>query len=127
MKKIILTVYLLCFVGFPAYCENLSYSDATLIWQKHKDTEAYQNYLSEFLQFNNHYRLDEKLGCYNINKEVINMFLVVTHQDPNKFSVIEYVLTEKENQKSLCFKKTYTNLKVKKPPYLPFVIQMRMG
>ena len=42
-------------------------------------------------------------------------------------AVIERVLSDVDNAKSQCFKKSYGRVKTKVPPYLPFVIQMRMN
>ncbi|HKU17963.1 MAG TPA: hypothetical protein VJP80_01700 [Candidatus Saccharimonadales bacterium] len=104
-----------------------SYSDAKTLWQQHRDTSEYQIYASEFSQFNNHFHLDERGGCYFLAPGSVNLMLVITHQKNNKFAVIEQVFADVDNAKARCFEKSYLGISTKIPPYLPFVLQMGMG
>ncbi len=104
-----------------------SYADAKAIWEQSKDTAAYQTYSTEFSQFNNHFHLDEKDGCYSLAPGPVNLMLVITHQDNGEFAVIEQVLSDVDNAKAHCFKMSYGGVRTKIPPFFPFVLQMTMG
>ena len=71
-----------------------SYADAAAIWQRSRNTAEYQKYSNEFTQFNNHFHLDEKDGCYALAPGPVNLMLVISHQDNDEFAVIEQVLSE---------------------------------
>jgi len=105
----------------------LSYANAQAIWERHKNTAEYQNYASEFSQFNNHFHLDENDGCYALAPGPVSLMLVVSHHESNEFAVVEQVLSDVDNSKSRCFKKSYRGIRTKIPPFLPFVLQMGMG
>ncbi len=105
----------------------MSFSSAKMIWEQTKDRKEYQTYAAEFAQFNNHFRLDEKDGCYALGKEPVALMLVITHRDGGKFALIERVLTNVDNAKASCFKKAYGGVRTKIPSFLPFVLQMGMG
>jgi hypothetical protein len=114
-----------CFVS--ADDTKLSFAQAKKIWEANKDREDYQSYAAEFAQFNNHYHLDEKDGCYALAKGPVELMLVITHPDNGKYAVIEQVLSSIDNEKSQCFKKSYSGIATKIPPFLPLIIQMNMG
>jgi hypothetical protein len=103
-----------------------SYADAATIWQRSRSTAEYQKYTTEFTQFNNHFHLDEKDGCYALNPGPVNLMLVISHQDNDEFAVIEQVLSDVDNAKSRCFKNTYRGIHTKIPPFFPFVLQLGM-
>jgi hypothetical protein len=104
-----------------------SYSDAKKIWDSTKARKEYQDYVAEFAQFNNHLHLDEKDGCYALAKGPVNLMLFITHQGPDEYAVIAQVLTDVDNAKAQCFKKSYRGVHTKTPPFFPFVLQMMMG
>ena len=104
-----------------------SFAEAEAIWQQHRDTAEYQTYASDFSQFNNHFHLDEKGGCYFLAPGPINLMLVITRPKNNKFAVIEQVFADVDNAKARCFEKSYRGIPTKIPPFLPFVLQMGMG
>jgi hypothetical protein len=104
-----------------------SYRDAQAIWQRTRGTAEYQNYTVEFTQFNNHFHLDEKDGCYTLAPGPVNLLLVISHSDNGEFAVIEQVLSDVDNAKSQCFKNTYRGIRTKIPPFFPFVLQLGMG
>lgn len=104
-----------------------SYAEAKAIWQQHRDTAEYQTYASEFSQFNNHFHLDEKDGCYFLAPGSVNLMLVITHTENSKFAVIAQVYSDVDNAKARCFEKTYRGVSTKIPPFLPFVLQLGMG
>ena len=87
----------------------------------------YQTYASEFVQFNNHFHIDEKDGCYALGKEPIQLMLVITHPGSAEFAVVENVLSDVNSLKARCFIRSYLGLRTKVPPYVPFVLQMSMG
>jgi hypothetical protein len=104
-----------------------TYADARGLWEKHKDTVEYQTYSSEFAQFNNHFHIDEKDGCYALDKGPVGLMLVITHPSSSQYAVVENVLSDVDSPKARCFMKTYRGLPTKVPPYVPFVLQMAMG
>lgn len=106
---------------------GLSFSEAKKIWEGSKDKKSYQSYLDEFSQFNNHFRLDEKDGCYALARGPVQLLLVITHDGKSQYAKIERVLSNVDNAKASCFKKSYGGVPTKAPPFLPFVIQMTMG
>jgi hypothetical protein len=118
-------VILSLFTSSAAFCGNTDYEEAKGIWDKDRITFEYQNYLEQFLQYNNSLRLDEKSGCYKLTNDSVELLLVVKHVEGNKYAIVEDVLVDKNNLKSECFIEIYENLKVKKPPHFPFVIQMQ--
>jgi len=103
------------------------YADAKAAWEKSKNKPEYQTYASEFAQFNNHFHLDEKDGCYALSPGPVNLMLIISNPTNGEFAVVERVLSDVENAKSQCFKKSYGGIRTKIPPYLPFVLQMSMG
>lgn len=104
-----------------------SYSEAEAIWDQSKDTAEYHIYLTEFTQFNNHFYLDEKNGCYALSPGNISLMLLITHADGDEFAVIEEVFTDVDNLKARCFRKSYLGVRTKIPPFLPFVLKMSMA
>lgn len=104
-----------------------SYASAKAIWLNSRDAAEYQSYAAEFSQFNNHFHLDSKDGCYALASGPVELMLVISHPDNDEFAVIERVLSDVDNAKSKCFEKTYRGVRTKIPPFLPFVLQMRMG
>lgn len=104
-----------------------SYAAAQAAWQRTKDDANYQAYAAEFAQFNNHFHLDEKDGCYALARGPVNLMLVITHPANGEYAVIERVLSDVDNAKAQCFKKSYGGVKTKVPPFIPFVLQMQMG
>ncbi|WP_250634253.1 hypothetical protein [Pinirhizobacter soli] len=103
-----------------------TYSEARAYWEKNSGKD-YQTYAGEFAQFNNHYHLDEKDGCYALPGGPVQLMLVITHRDKGDYALVEEVLSDSDSPKAQCFKKTYRGISTKVPPFLPFVIQMGMG
>lgn len=126
LRKIFVFVFIL---ATPALAADppLQYADAKAIWEKSSARKDYQQYSAEFAQFNNHFHLDEKGGCYGLPQGPVNLMLVITPPAGDQFSVIQQVLSDVDNAKSQCFKKTYDGIRTKAPPFFPFVLQMRMG
>jgi len=106
---------------------SLTYKSAKAIWAGKMNTADYQSYVSEFTQFNNHFGLDTKNGCYALSPGPVNLMLVITHRDRAEFAVVEQVVSDVDNAKSQCFKKTYFGIRTKIPPFEPFVLQMSMS
>jgi hypothetical protein len=104
-----------------------SYADAKAAWVRHRDAAEYQRYAGQFAQFNNHFHLDEKDGCYSLAAGPVNLMLVIAHPENSEFAVIERVLSDVDNAKARCFEKSYQGVQTKIPPFLPFVLQMSMG
>jgi hypothetical protein len=103
-----------------------TYAAAKATWEKSKDRPAYQTYAAEFSQFNNHFHLDEKDGCYTLSPGSVTLMLVISKPSDSEFAIIESVLSDVDNAKSQCFKKSYGGVQTKVPPFLPFVLQMGM-
>jgi hypothetical protein len=104
-----------------------SYVDASAILQKSRGSAEYQSYAAEFSQFNNHFHLDTKDGCYALSPGPVNLMLVISHGDNEEFAVVERVLSDVDNAKAQCFQRAYRGLRTKIPPFLPFVLQLGMG
>jgi hypothetical protein len=104
-----------------------TYADAKAIWLRSRNTQEYQHYAVEFSQFNNHFHLDEKDGCYALASGPVNLLLVISHTDNSEFAVVEQVLSDVDTAKARCFQKSYRGVRTKIPPFLPFVLQMGMG
>jgi hypothetical protein len=114
-------------VSIFAQGTSFTYESAKAIWAGKMNTADYQNYVSAFTQFNNHFGLDTKDGCYALTPGPVNLMLVITHPDRDEFAVVEQVLSDVDNAKSRCFKKTYLGIRTKIPPFEPFVLQMGMS
>ena len=112
-------------VAFAAEAPR-SYADARAAWESSKNKPEYQAYASEFAQFNNHFHLDEKDGCYARAKGPVNLMLVISNPANEQFAAVERVLSDVNSAKAECFKNTYGGIRTKVPPYLPFVLQMSM-
>ena len=103
-----------------------SYSDADLIWQNSRSRPEYQTYASEFAQFNNHFHLDTKGGCYSLGSGTVNILMVIAHERGREFATITRVFADVGGEKALCFERTYRNLQTKVPPFSPFVLRLTM-
>jgi hypothetical protein len=126
--RVQMAVVLACLTAAPALATEAFqfFSEAEAIWKAKKDDAKYQSYAAEFSQFNNHFRLDEKDGCYALGSEHVNLMLIITHPANAEFAVVERVLSDVDNAKARCFRKSYEGLRTKIPPSLPFVLQMSM-
>lgn len=96
-------------------------------WKKGRDNPGYQRYGSEFIQFNHHFHLDQKDGCYRLSPGPVNLMLVISTPEAREFAVIERVFADVDNAKARCFIKTYRGVRTKAPPFAQFVFQMSMG
>jgi hypothetical protein len=103
-----------------------SYKDAETIWQKHRDTIEYQAYAAEFAQLNNAFRIDERDGCYSLAPGPVNLMLLVSPGDAKGVATVERAFYDTDNAKARCFERSYTGLPTRAPPFLPFVLQLRM-
>jgi hypothetical protein len=90
-----------------------------------KDKAEYEQYVQEFTQFNNHFRLDERAGCYRLDGVPVNLVLVIDRIDGEKFANIVNALASTDTQKARCFVESYRGIKTKVPPLLPFVLRMQ--
>jgi hypothetical protein len=104
-----------------------TYSEASAVWERAKDAVAYQTYASEFAQYNNSLRLDERDGCYSLSSEAVDLMLVITHADGSEYAVVEDVLAKVDSPKARCFQKSYRGIPTKIPPFVPFVLEMSFG
>jgi len=108
------------FVAAPCFAAP-SFADVEELWQQSKSKPGYVEYRDEFVQYNNHFHLDTKDDCFAQNSGPVNMYLIVTTK-----AVVESVVTDIDNARARCFKRTYTGLRVKAPPFSPFIINLRM-
>jgi hypothetical protein len=53
--------------------------------------------------------------------------LVIVHPQNSEFAVVDRVYSNSGNAKARCFEKSYGGIQTKVPPFLPFVLQMKMG
>ena len=105
---------------------SLTYKSAKAIWVGKMNTAEYRDYASAFAQFNNHFHLDSKDGCYAMAPGPVNLLLVISHPNNDEFAMVEQVLSDVDNAKSRCFQKTYGGIRTKAPPFFPFVMQLGM-
>lgn len=127
MRTFVVGAFLLATAVVAVAGEALSFAEAKKIWESSSHRKEYQAYAQEFSQLNNHFRLDEKDGCYALVQGPVELMLVITHDGKSQYATIEQVLSNIDNAKSTCFKKSYGGVPTKVPPYLPFVLQMGMG
>ena len=127
MRSFVVGVLLMATAVVVVADEALTFADARKIWEGSRDRKEYQAYAQEFAQFNNHFRLDEKDGCYALAQGPVELMLVITHDGKSQYAKIEQVLPNVDNAKTACFKKSYSGIQTKVPPYFPFVLQLGMG
>lgn len=126
--KVVMLAFLVLIVPKMSFAETpRSYADASAIWQRNRDTAQYKSYAAEFSQFNNHFHLDEKDGCYALGPKPVNLMLVIGRRGNDEFAVVERVLSDVDNAKARCFMKSYSGVSTKMPPFLPFVLQLSMS
>lgn len=104
-----------------------TYNEAKIIWENSKDKADYQTYLTEFAQFNNHFHLDERGGCYALDLGTVDLMLVISNPTSEPFAMVAAVFTNIDNRKAQCFKNLYRDLKTKIPPFFPFVLELHMA
>jgi hypothetical protein len=80
------------------------YSEARGIWDQNKGKAEYQAYAAEFSQFNNHFHLDEKDGCYRLAHGPVELMLILAHAKGDEYAVVKQVLSDVDNLKARCFK-----------------------
>lgn len=122
MKTIVLSV--LVAIGTYGYLPALAespFDEAKLLWEQSKNKPGYSEYQQEFVQYNNHLRLDTKNDCASRATGVVNMYLIISEK-----AVVESVVADRVNAKALCYQEIYKDLPVKEPPFAPFVIKMNM-
>lgn len=124
--KIPFAITLLLIAVDIAFADELprSYADAKVIWENNHKTGVYQKYAEDFAQFNNHFRLDEKDGCYAIAPGPVNLMLVIAYQEKSKFATIDPVFADVDTAKGRCFQKSYRGIPTKIPPFTPFVLHL---
>jgi len=103
-----------------------SYVDAEAIWRSSRENTDYQAYVSEFTQYNNSLHLDERDGCYAQPRGLVTLMLVISRADADGFATIERVFSDVDNAKARCFQRSYTGVRTKLPPFLPFILQLSM-
>jgi hypothetical protein len=103
-----------------------SYAEASALWSNSKDKPEYQQYAQEFAEFNNHFQLDSRGGCYQVGSGPVNLMLLITHTGSSQYALIERVYSDSQSQRAKCFVHSYRGLQTKVPPFVPFVMQMRM-
>lgn len=103
-----------------------SYAEARKVWEQSRSKAEYQVYATEFAQFNNHFQIDEKSGCYSMGTEPVSLMLVITHPAGGPYAVVEHVFSDLDTDKARCFTKAYSGVQTKVPPFMPFVVQMDM-
>lgn len=122
-----LVVFLFIAFGVAAAEDSpKSYKDAEAIWQKTRDMLEYQAYAAEFAELNNAFHIDERDGCYFLASGPVNLMLLVSPADAKGVATIERVFYDPNNAKARCFERSYSGLPIKAPPFLPFVLQLRM-
>lgn len=109
-------------VALVATASSLSFADAEALWKKNKDAPGFEQYSADFAQYNNHFGLDERDGCYALAEGPVILFLVVTDE-----AKVATVVADKDNEKAACFIRTYQGLPTKKPPFSPLVLKFQMG
>lgn len=118
----------LLFIGGVACAADVpkSYMEAEAIWQESRTSPAYQSYVTEFVQLNNLFRVDEQDNCYSLASGTVNLMLVVSSAEASGVAKIERVYFDTDNAKARCFERSFTGLPAKPAPFHPFVIQLSM-
>jgi len=98
---------------------ELSFEEAQKLVQQSRPMPGYEQYLSEFAQYSNHFKLDERGGCYLLAGGEVKLIIVLADK-----AVIESAVTDVNNEKAQCFKRMYVGIDVKKPPHTPFAIEL---
>jgi hypothetical protein len=126
--KLVLGAALVLLAASDALSGDLpqSYAEARAIWQRTWDNPEYRKYAVEFSQFNNHFHLDERNGCYGMASGSVTLMLMISRKDGAEFAEIDRVFTDVNNAKARCFEKSYQGVATKAPPFFPFVLQMEM-
>jgi len=128
MRRQIAAVFVLSVCGIATAADApRSYAEAEALWRNSRDKSEYQDYAAAFAQYNNSLRLDERDGCYSLSPGPVTLMLVISRADADGFATIERVLSDVDNAKARCFQRSYTGLRTKLPPFLPFALQMGMG
>ena len=104
------------------FAAEMTYAEADALKAESQVKEGYSEYLGEFIQFNNSYKIDERSGCYRVDGGSVTILIIITNE-----SLVRAVLTNKDSEKAKCWRDTYEGIKVKSPPFSPFVIKMTMG
>ena len=104
-----------------AFGAELSYAEAEIIWYESKAKPEYQRYQAEFIQYSNYFHLDSQNSCYQISNVRVHLFVIISTK-----GVVEEVISEIGGDKAACFRQTYLGLRVKEPPFAPFVISVNM-
>lgn len=99
--------------------DELSFGEAQKLVRESRQKPGYQEYLSEFVQYSNYIRLDERGGCYLMGSGEVKLVVVLTDK-----AVIESAVTDVNNEKAQCFRRIYRGTEVKKPPHTPFAIEL---
>lgn len=89
------------------------------LWQQDIAKPGYDQYMQAFVQYNNSLHLDSEGNCYKVAKAPVTLYLVIEDR------YVTYVTPETDDEKSLCFRKSYLGLRTKAPPFSPFVIKMQ--
>jgi hypothetical protein len=104
-----------------------SYQEAEAIWVKTRDTVEYQTYAAEFAQYSNALGLDERNGCYSVAPVgAVTLMLLIDRAQSEEFARIEHVFYDPDNARARCFEHSYMGIATKIPPFVPFVLQLRM-
>ena len=105
----------------------LSLGDAQKILNQTKDKKEYESYMDDFALFNNYHHLDSKDDCYAKGNGPVDLYLVIKAADDQQSGVIDQVLSNVDNPKAACLKKSYKDVPTKAPPYSPFIVPMKIG
>lgn len=124
MHRAVVALMMFAPIGALAGSSVGTYAEARKVWEQSKNTDQYQAYTSEFVQFNNHFQIDMKSRCYAAGSGSVHLFLIITHPDGESYALIDRVLSDVDTTKAICFKKAYTGVRAKVPPFTPFVLQM---
>jgi hypothetical protein len=127
MRRVMAVFALGCCVVAAAADGPRSYAEAEATWERVRGDARYQSYSTEFAQYNNSLRLDERDDCYSLGSGPVGLMLVIAGPDADGFATIERVFADVDNAKARCFQRAYTGVRTKLPPFLPFVLQLAMG
>lgn len=105
--------------------EEFSYERAEKNWQVYKETTDYKTYANEFVEYNNAHQLDTRMGCYELGSETVQLFLIIDYGKAKRRTFVVDAVSNFNTPRSRCFIDSYKGMQMKKPPYLPFVLQMK--
>jgi hypothetical protein len=103
--------------------QKITYQEAISLNEKQylEKNSKIIDYLNRRLEYENSISLYESNKCYLLPGGGVTLIMRV-----NKLGIIDLVLSEKENSKTECYRKTYLGTKFEKPEVFPLYFKAQM-